>query len=187
LHKFKLFSLMIIILLIQSIYIANELYDLAIYRTQQYHMNVEYRDLKLLSIVSDKIEELCSFYNIDPVIILAIIEQETNYRWVKGDSGGAIGFMQLHLKTALYMKEKYSLILEDLKINKNFSSEHDLYVTPVRTTTLSVLWFIHNYLKYEDPILAIARFNGINNKDYVYSVLKRYTEMKIIQYSINCE
>jgi soluble lytic murein transglycosylase-like protein len=116
--------------------------------------------------------------DIDPLLVLAVMEQESTYRWVHGDSGKAIGFMQLHLGTAQFIIHIYKDYLFQLGIkNLDVQTEHDLVITPVRTTILATLWLYHN-IKYTDNIYtAISRYNGINNDDYVKKVFQRYYEI----------
>ena len=57
---------------------------------------VKYYDVPLSEQLQDHIFALCEYYRINPAIVIAIIEKESNYRdWVMGDSGRSYGLMQV--------------------------------------------------------------------------------------------
>jgi len=126
---------------------------------------------KLLIKVLSYIEKVSS----EPLLVLAVMEQESTYRWTHGDSGKAIGFMQIHLATAQFIAKKYKNYLYSIGIkNLDIKTEHDLIITPIRTTILAVLWLEYNLKNTDNLFIGISRYNGINNDKYVYSVLNRY-------------
>lgn len=173
----KKYLIIVFVVILATLVTATDLEDIIYHRIDKYHMRVSKRDLHLLKVVIPYIEQIALLYQVDPVMILAIMEQESNYRWVIGDNGDAIGFMQIHTKTAKFVANRFEELLDDLKLNKEFNNPKDLYLTPIRTTVLSTLFFIYNYQRYDDVFLAIKRFNGIGNDTYLYSVLKRYAEV----------
>ena len=132
------------------------------------------RNEELLAKVLPYVSKISS----EPLLVLAVMEQESTYRWTHGDSGKAIGFMQIHLDTAKYMAELYKDKLNEIGIvNLQFNSVQDLIKTPIRTTLLGVLWLEHNIKHTKYIYTAISRYNGINNHEYVIKVLNRYYQL----------
>ena len=57
---------------------------------------VMYYDVPLDDKLQDHIFAMCDIYSIDPALVLAVIENESNYRdWVVGDNGRSFGLMQI--------------------------------------------------------------------------------------------
>lgn len=62
-------------------------------------VEVEYYDVPLSHTLQDYIFELCEERNIDPAIVIAIIERESKYdAGIIGDSGDSLGLMQIQPK-----------------------------------------------------------------------------------------
>lgn len=60
---------------------------------------VTYFDVPLSEDLQDHLFDVCEGYDIDPAIVVAIIERESGYRdWLYGDSGESYGLMQIKYK-----------------------------------------------------------------------------------------
>ncbi len=125
-------------------------------------------------------------YNVDPIIFIALIEQESSYKWRYGDSGLSVGFTQLTVEAGWYVKSKYEEELNELGFyNLYFHTPYDLYMTPLRTTVLSFFYFIDKYIESGDLVTAVGRYNGIDNYDYVISFFERYAELHEIYFQLS--
>lgn len=72
-----------------------------------------YFDVPLDEDLQDHIFEVCEDYDIDPAIIIAIIDRESDFRdWLKGDGGESYGLMQVKYK--YHADRMYSLGYDDL-------------------------------------------------------------------------
>lgn len=72
-----------------------------------------YFDVPLSEDLQDHIFEVCEDYDIDPAIIIAIIDRESDFRdWLKGDGGESYGLMQVKYK--YHADRMYSLGYADL-------------------------------------------------------------------------
>lgn len=117
-------------------------------------------------------------FNFNINIFLSIIEVESSFKYVIGDNGKAIGYGQLHLNTAWFVISKYKdYLVNKLHMNIKVKSTKDLISTPVRTSILSFLWLIYNYQHNKNILVAIKRYNGINNSQYLVKVVNVYFKL----------
>lgn len=155
------------------------LLSIADYRITKFSMNVSKRDMDLLQKTFPFVVDVCNIFSVNPLFLLVLIEHESNYKWVFGDSGQAVGFLQLHLNTAKFIQKKYSNLIEKLGLFcSEITSIEELNKTPVKTMVLSTLWFCYNFQKTNGSyIKAIGLYNGVNNEKYVLSFFDRFSEI----------
>ena len=113
--------------------------------------------------------------NMDPLLILAIIEIESSFKNVFGDGGDAVGFMQIHQHAAWYVIN-YNPDLEEKYIQ--IGTHENLIKYPGLQISIGM-----RYLKYmqdrSDFVTGISMYNGRTTKHNEYSnkVLKMYNEI----------
>lgn len=154
-------------------------------RAQEKYYYISEVNWERLKLIIPYAVEIAEMYGVDPIIFIALIEQESGYRWVYGDAETSVGFTQLRVEAGWYTKQKYEKELHELGFyNLNFHTPEDLYVTPVRTTVLSFFYLVDKYIEYGDLVTAVGRYNGINNQDYVISFFERYYELHEIYFQL---
>lgn len=106
-------------------------------------------------------------FNIEPLLILSIMETETNVRNVVGDNGDAIGYFQLHVDAVYYVSNFFPYISNKIKI---IGSHDNLIKYPVLQAKIAIRYLYLMKQNTEDIILSLGRYNG--QTDYInkYSV-----------------
>jgi hypothetical protein len=155
------------------------LLNTAEHRISKFHMNASKRDMHLLSETMPYVMKVCDYFSVNPLFLLTLIEHESNYKWVYGDSNKAVGFLQLHLNTAIFVQKKYNYILEELGLFYHEIPDIDfLNKTPVKTMVLSTLWFCYNFQRTNGSyIKAVGFYNGIENQEYILNYFSRFSDM----------
>lgn len=133
--------------------------------------------------LSDTIIDECEYLNIDPLLILAIIQKESSFRNIYGDSGDAVGFMQIHeiaakhvCRSVYSIKERYDMI----------QTHSQLLKYPILQLRIGInyLYMMQEQYGY---ILGIAKYNGGSTVNkYVANVLNIYSQL-IVEYNIYSE
>lgn len=152
--------------------------DLIKYRIEYYNMNVSEQDIKRIEQVMPYIIYTCEYFDFDPLYAITLFEIESNYKWVYGDSGDAVGFGQIHLATAWNVIHNYKDYLEELGLNTKVTSTKDLYSTPIRTSVLSILYLIDKYERNNYDIYgATMDYNGTDKHFYSFNFMMRYSDI----------
>lgn len=139
------------------------------------YINERIDDKYLADFLSKHILDEAIELNMDPLLVLAIIEVESSFRNVYGDGGDAVGFMQIHQNAVWYvisynpdLRERYKLI----------GSHDNLIKYPGLQISIGM-----RYLKYmqdrSDFVMGISMYNGRNTRYNQYSnkVLKVYNNI----------
>ncbi len=140
------------------------------------------------------VQQEATKYGVDPLLVTAVIREESKFMPNSESRAGAKGVMQLMPDTALWVAQQMGL--------KNFQSEY-LYQPEVNIMLGS--WYIANLSKQfgGNPILVLAAYNGgrgrvqdwikqgyltgtgqidqipiMETKDYVKKVLQSYAKYK---------
>jgi len=123
--------------------------------------------------------ELLNNPQLDPFLILAIMQTESSFRNIEGDHGKAIGFFQLHKVTIEYviqfypdLKEKYAIITAGW--NHDFK---DIKKYPIFQSKVAIR-YLHLILQYwanGDLNKALSFYNGRGGtqpyNEYVVKIL----------------
>ncbi len=142
-------------------------------------------DKERLEAILPYIVYLSNSYSIDPVIFITIIEQESGYRWITGDSGKAAGFVQLHLSTAWYCMDKFKNELIDMGLtNTEIKSIKDLEMSVIRTSVLGFYWFILKLKETGSYRKAIGLYNGVDNESYINNFVEKYMQLHEIYFNL---
>ncbi|HEW92042.1 MAG TPA: lytic transglycosylase domain-containing protein [Thermotogaceae bacterium] len=115
---------------------------------------------------------------IDPLIVLAIMKAESDFRNLVGDGGKAIGYMQLHAVATWYVANFYPSIRSFLIRIKHHS---ELIKFPVMQIRIGYryLCLLYKFVCEGDLVCAIKRFNGDDGWEYYMRVLK--AQQKILE------
>lgn len=116
-------------------------------------------------------------YSINPLLVLSVMYHESNFKNVFGDSGNAVGYMQISIDTA---QEMYPNLTRDELYDKLFYDVEFNVDTGVR--------FLRVLLdKYKIRGIAIKRYNGNGPAARKYSkkILKTFNMLYVI-YSDYC-
>lgn len=183
-------SILLILFIVLSIIVVateyNNIYEeLIATRAVNNHNYISQNDWERLQLVIPYMLEIAVMYNIEPIIFIALIEQESSYKWIYGDSGNSVGFTQLSIGAGWYVKSKYEEELNELGFyNLDFHTPYDLYITPLRTTVLSFFYLIEKYVESGNLATAVSKYNGINNDEYVIKFFERYCELHELYFQI---
>ncbi len=153
----------------------------------------EYLSDKLSKTINEEIITLkLSEKNINPILMLSLIDVESDFRNILGDNGKSFGFYQIQEVTVWYVmnffpdiKEKYIRIKELSKQNgKTFEQEMLKY--PILQTQISIryLYLLSKFKTNNDNLLQILSFyNGRNPyindgneiNDYTVKIIEDYS------------
>ena len=138
------------------------------------HYLPEERALLLYQIIEEEYQ-MCP--EINPLIVLAIIKTESDFRNVYGDNGKAVGYMQIHQETMWYVANFYPDIAEFTNRIK-FS---DLIRFPGYQIRIGYryLCLIHRFICDNDIVCTISRYNGDKTLNYYERVL--INQLKILE------
>lgn len=133
-HKKRTYAFLLIIVLLLLYMFSSQIEEMI------YH--VDYKE---------EISQSASKYNVDPLLIAAIIRVENNYKAEGTSNKGALGLMQLMPETARWIKEMGNIgsslddDLQDITVNINMGA-----------------WYLNWLLNYYDGHLnyAIAAYNA---------------------------
>jgi hypothetical protein len=117
--------------------------------------------------------------DMDPILILSIIEVESTFRNIFGDGGHAVGFMQIHEAAAWYVSTNDQFIQE--KYSK-IGNHDNLIRYPGLQISIGMRYLKHMQER-SDFVTGISMYNGRKDRYNVYSnkVLKVYNDI-ISQY-----
>ena len=106
---------------------------------------------------SNYVEKYAEEYNIDPLLIYAIIKAESNFKPEVKSTSGAIGLMQIMEETAYEKADKINIKIDNV----------ELLYEPEININIGVAYFSELIKKYKgNELLAIIAYNaGIGNVD----------------------
>lgn len=182
----KKYILLLLIIFNFTLIFSTNYIDLIKYRIDYYDMNVSENDIKRIEQVMPYVIYTCKYFDFDPLYAITLFEIESNYKWVYGDSGDAVGFGQIHLETAWNVIYNYKDYLEELGLNTTVKTTQDLYQTPIRTSVLSILYLIDRYKRSNNDIYgAASMYNGTDKHIYPFNFMLRYSDIAKTYYMIN--
>ncbi|HDK26119.1 MAG TPA: hypothetical protein ENG48_03355 [Candidatus Atribacteria bacterium] len=120
---------------------------------------------------TDTILQESSDLHLDPLLILALMKAESNYKNVFGDSGKAVGYFQLH-KNAVVFVQRFYPELEYVK-HENLPR---LLKAQIQIAC-RYIWLINTYITFGNIRATLDRWNG--SKPYgqlSFRVLTYYAE-----------
>lgn len=173
-NKYIVVILMILIILVNFTYGNIKEQDL-LFNFIHLYINQKMDDTYLADFLANHIIKESEELNMDPLLVLAIIEVESSFKNVYGDGGDAVGFMQIHQSAAWYvinynpdLREKYIEI----------GSHSNLIKYPGLQISIGM-----RYLKYmqdrSDFVTGISMYNGRTTRynEYSNKVLKVYNNI----------
>lgn len=173
-NKYIVVILMILIILVNFTYGNMKEQDLLSNFIHLY-INQKMDDKYLADFLANHIIKESEELNMDPLLVLAIIEVESSFKNVYGDGGDAVGFMQIHQSASWYvinynpdLREKYVEI----------GSHSNLIKYPGLQISIGM-----RYLKYmqdrSDFVTGISMYNGRTTRynEYSNKVLKVYNNI----------
>jgi soluble lytic murein transglycosylase-like protein len=162
----------IFFILVTAMYFASDS-DLEIF-LKNYMEDFYNVEPKMASTLSETIVKEAGKYGIDPLIVVAVIQQESSFRNVVGDNGEAIGFAQLHQGAVFYVCSFFPDVAE--KVRKIGAHKNLLYY-PVLQIQIAVRYLFLLQINFDiDIITAIGRYNGQTSyyNTYTTKVLNNY-------------
>lgn len=134
----KILKRVLIVLLIIIILLFGMSFGFSVYSTMTHP--VKY---------SQTIQKYSKEYNIDPLLVLAVIKVESNFETSAVSNAGAKGLMQM-------MPETAKSILKD----RNQKYENNLITDPHKNIELGTYYLSYLLRQFHDRDLAIAAYNG---------------------------
>lgn len=137
---------------------------------------VTYFDVPLNEDLQDHIFAVCNWYDIDPALVIAVIEKESDFRpKLMGDNGAAYGLMQVQLK---WHKDRmislgYSDLLDPYA---NITVGVD-YLAELFERGKPVEWVLMAY--NGGPSYANRKYNAGEVSDYARKVLENSTKYSV--------
>jgi len=168
----KVFIVMFFIL-VTAMYFASDS-DLEIF-LKNYMEDFYNVEPKMATTLSETIVKEAGKYGIDPLIVAAIIQQESSFRNVVGDNGDAIGYAQLHQSAVYYVCSFFPDIAEKVR---TIGAHKNLLKYPVLQIQIAVRYLFLLQKNFDiDIITAIGRYNGQKEYYNIYTtkVLNHYS------------
>lgn len=134
----KIFKRVLLVLLIVLVLLVGLSFGFAVYSTMTHP--VKY---------SKEIQKYGEEYNVDPLLVLAVIKVESNFDTEAVSDAGANGLMQIMPETA-----------KSIQQNRNQKYEDDLITDPHKNIELGVYYLSYLLHHFQDRNLAIAAYNG---------------------------
>lgn len=162
-------KLIIILFLLLSIFIFSNKQDF-IYDYFLFERDIPQREAYLMA---KTIYQDSEALDIEPLIVLSILETETNVRNIYGDSGEAVGYFQLHKDAVYYVTNFYPYIKQKVK---EIGNHNELLKYPVLQTKIAIRYLFLMEINNKDIIHALSRYNGQESyiNRYVTKVLNNY-------------
>lgn len=140
-----------------------------------------YYDIPLSEDLQDYIFKLCENTGVDPLIALAMIGVESNYKdWVMGDNGDSYGLMQIQPKW--HQKRMDAVGCDNLLDPYQNVTVGINYVAELMSTGKSTEWVLMAY--NGGRTYANRKVNAGEISIYVEKVYSRMGELKELQYII---
>ena len=170
---------------IQTVVIEEELNSDKIIREDEFVMDVsadrDYFDVPLSHDIQDTIFERCEINNIEPELIISMIDQESDFRpTLMGDGGDSYGLMQIQLKE--HKNLMYSLGCSDLlDPNDNVTVGIELIGILLDNHDNDLIWALMDY--NGGPNYAKRKINAGEVSNYAREVITRLYTIKAGAYS----
>lgn len=162
-------KLLLLLILLFSIFIFSSKQDF-IYDYLVFERDIPKQEAYL---IAETIYKDSDSLGIEPLIVLSIMETETNVRNIFGDSGSAVGYFQLHRDATHYVANFYPYIKYKLQL----INDHDSLIKyPVLQTKIAIRYLFLMEINNKDIIYALGRYNGQEKyvNRYATKVLNNY-------------